>query len=689
MQTSFPGIIVLLLTTAAGLAAADVTPRTPLAQLLASRFGELSLSEEKLAQAAPNGETADCSELSGKDRIIRGELLSWVCTNPSASVQLTSRGVSISGAEIVNNMDLEGARIAFPIRGVQCVFRDAIILNDSHVASLDLTGSSVQELNAINTRSEGSLYLRYGFKAKGGVNLIGAGIGGNLDCNLGEFISKDQMPALNVNSVQVKGGVYLRYGFKAEGEVNLVGARIDGSFDCRFGEFISKNQTAALVADDTEVNGNVFLSNGFKAEGGVILVNAKIDGYLDCSGGQFIGKNEGRALDANSVEVKGAIYLRNGFKAEGEVNLVGAKIDGNLECDGGQFIGNAKVLALNANGVVVKGSVLLRKVRAEGGVILRAEGGVNLINAKIEGNLECDGGQFIGNAKAPALDADGVKIEGYAFLRDGFKAEGTVVFFNGYVGRSFQWWGVESPEKAILDLRLVRVGTLLSRPDSWPTQGNLRVDGSIYEQIDDWAPPSAEIQLAWLKRQPRDRFLSQPFEQLASVLRKMGLEEDARKVMIAKNEEHAHYVQWRLEWLWYGLFGQLVGYGYSPWRAFGISLVVIGIGWWLFRRGYRQGLLTATSGDAYGTVRGSTHQLLDSYPKFNAFIYSLEAFVPLVKLGLGDQWTPNANRGESLRLGNVSFRTGSLLRGYLWFHIISGWVLTTLWVGGITGLVKT
>jgi len=41
----------------------------------------------------------------------------------------------------------------------------------------------------------------------------------------------------------------------------------------------------------------------------------------------------------------------------------------------------------------------------------------------------------------------------------------------------------------------------------------------------------------------------------------MGLEEDAQRVMIAKNEEHAHYVQWRPEWLWYGLFGQLIGYG--------------------------------------------------------------------------------------------------------------------------------
>ncbi len=29
------------------------------------------------------------------------------------------------------------------------------------------------------------------------------------------------------------------------------------------------------------------------------------------------------------------------------------------------------------------------------------------------------------------------------------------------------------------------------------------------------------------------------------------------------------------------------------------------------------------------------------------------------------------------------------LRWYLWCHIIAGWVLTTLWVGGLMGLLKT
>ena len=588
MQTNFLGFILVFMTAVPSFAynrEAEIATQNPLPQLVANRFGELSLAEKKLVNAAANGETADCSELSGKGHIIRGDLLSWLCTNADASAEVTFRGIAVIGAEIVNKVDLEWAKISFPITALQCLFKDAIILSHSHIGSLDLSGSSVQELQAVATHCEGDIYLREGFKAEGRVNLIAAKIDGNLafdggqfisvdltaakidgnlECDGGQFISQGETAALNVNGAEVKGSVFLGNGFKAEGGVDLTGVEIDGNLECDGGQFVGNDKVPALDANDAEIKGSVRLRDPFKAEGEVNLLGAKIDGSLVCDGGQFVGNDKVLALYANGAEVKGSVDLRNPFKGEGGVNLVAAKIGQNLECDGGQFIGNNKVQALNVNSAEVKGSVFLR-----GG--FKAEGGVNLLGAKIDGSLVCDGGQFIGNAKVPALNANGSKIEGSAYLRNGFKAEGTVVFFNGYVGRSFQLTHVESPEKAILDLRLTKFGTLANLKDSWPTPGNLLVDGSVYDQIDDLASPNAEVQLGWLKRQPQDRFLSQPFEQLAIVLRKMGLEEDARAVMIAKNEEHARYIQWRPEWLWYGLFGQIIGYGYSPWRAFELA----------------------------------------------------------------------------------------------------------------------
>ena len=73
---------------------------------------------------------------------------------------------------------------------------------------------------------------------------------------------------------------------------------------------------------------------------------------------------------------------------------------------------------------------------------------------------------------------------------------------------------------------------------------------------------------------------------------------------------------------------------------------------------------------------------------------TLETFVPLLKLGMSEYWTPNAKRGAPLDLGALNkhgFRTnwGSAIRDYMWLHIILGWVLTTLWIGALAGLVKT
>ena len=680
MQITFLGLI-LLLAAVVGLASAtkaETPGQSPLPQLAANRFGKLSLAEDKLVNAAVTGEIADCSALSGDDRVIRGDLLSWLCTNPRATPQLTYRGISITGARIVNECNLEWARISFPIRLLECVFLDAIILSRSDIAFLDLSGSSVQELQASGTHSKGDLILSNDFKAQGEVNLSDAKIDGSLVCDGSRFTSKDNGPALAANGAEVKGGVFLNKS-NVQGQINFGHAKIDENLECDGGQFTGKGDTPALDANNVEVKSSVFLSKS-NVQGQVNFGQAKIDGSLVCDGGQFISKDKRPALEANGAEVKGGVFLRNGFEADGRVDLIRAKIGVELGCDGGQFISKDKRPALDANGAEVKGGVFLRNG-------FEAEGGVGLTGATIDGNLEADGGQFISKGDPPALYADDAKIEGDVYFRGLFSVEGEVTFVGAYVGRNFQWSDLKSPEKLVLDLRHAKVGTLFNPQNSWPTQGRLRVDGFVYDQFDR-AAPDAKAQLPWLRLQPNDRFLSQPFEQLAGVLRKMGLEEDARAVMIAKNEEHAHYVERSPEWLWYGLFGQLIGYGYSPWRAFGISLIIILIGWAAFRRGYCRGLITPTGETEYTMENDEAHPVSKDYPKFNAFVYSLETFVPLVKLGIADHWEPNGNR-DAFFVENSPLMTGGWLRGYMWFHIIAGWVLTALWVGGITGLVKT
>jgi len=94
---------------------------------------------------------------------------------------------------------------------------------------------------------------------------------------------------------------------------------------------------------------------------------------------------------------------------------------------------------------------------------------------------------------------------------------------------------------------------------------------------------------------------------------------------------------------------------------------VIAIGCWLFQRGYRRGLVTPTGDVDYSVEKDGAHPSSADHPKFNAFVYSLENFVPLVKLGIGEHWEPNGNRvalGSGKRL-RFPPKTGGWLRGYL------------------------
>jgi hypothetical protein len=661
---------------------ADAATKAQALQFLAAnRFDQdISLAEEKLFDAASNGKEADCTSLLEGDRIIRGDRLSWLCTNPDASAQVTSRGVSIVGAQIDGELKLEWARISFPVRARRCSFQETIFLQKSRLVALLLLETSIKDLQADRVVVEYDVYLQNGFRAEGRVNFSGATIGGNLGCNDALFFSDSEAPALDAPGAKIQGSVFLMRS-KAEGGVNFSGSTIGGYLICNHGEIVGKSEAPALDANSAKIQGSVYLRAGFKAKGGVDLAAATIGGHLVCDGSQFVNKGMEPALNGNGAQIQGDVLMGNGFEAEGGVDFSGAAMGGDMVCEG-LFISKGMAPALAANGAAIRGSVYFRRG-------FEAEGGVNLKAAAIGGDLACDGGRFVSKSEAPALNADSVRIAGGVYFRRGTAAEGEVVFVFAYVTRDFQWTSLKSPEKALLDLRFTKVGTLFNAQDSWPSAGNLHLTGFVYDQIDDQAPPNAEVQLGWLYRQPLQRFLPQPFEQLAAALRKMGLEEDARKVMIAKNKDQAAHLQMHPAWLWYGLFGKLIGYGYRPWRVFCISAVLIGIGWLLFRDGYTSKIITPTDDKAYVETYGK-RQLSENYPKFNAFIYSLETFVPLVKLGISEYWTPNANRGVPLNFGViVSPRSGSLLRSYLWFHMITGWILTILWLGALTGLLKS
>jgi sRNA-binding regulator protein Hfq len=625
-------------------------PKATLLDFAKKKFAtrKLTDAEEKLFSFTPEGKEVNKLGKDDKEndpataadwpdeRVIHAECLEWLCTNREASGLVTHRGIQIEGVRIDGDLDLEEAQIAFRLVLWKCAFKGDILLKNARMRSLYLLNCSVKSLNGSGAHFEGSVFLRE-------------------DC-------------------------------KAEGEVNLSRATIDEDLSCS-GAQLTNPTDKALSADGATINGYVFLSHGFKAEGEVNLLGATIGRNLECDGAQLTNLT-GKALSADGAKINGDVFLRNGFKAEGEVNLLGATIGGNLECLDAQLT-NPKGYAFNAAGAKINGYVFLRNG-------FKAEGEVNLLGATIGGNLECDGAQLT-NPTGKALNAEGAKINSNVFLREGFKADGSVSFVSGEVGGYFIWFNVSPSEKTTLDLRAAKVSTLLDDEDSWPKEGKLFLDGFTYSRIFENSPLTAESRIHWLHRQRHDKFFPQPYEQLASVLRNMGRDGEARDVMIAKSQDHARFTQrFSKEWWWYNALGRSIAYGYQPWNAFWASLLMIALGWVLFRIGYARDLISPSDEKGYAkdaagqiVLENGRHAFSEDYTKFNAFVYSLESFTPLLKLDQSSEWVPNANRGRHFHIWRLHFTTGGLLRIYLWFHIMAGWVLTSLWVGGITGLVKS
>jgi hypothetical protein len=576
-------------------------------------------------------------------------------------------------------------------------------------------------LSADQAAVGGSVFLKDGFSAEGEVRLLGAQIGGNVDCGRGTFKNAGG-DALRANGAGVRGSVFLGGGFSAEGNVGLPGTHIEGDLNCNGGTFRNGGGTA-LECEGAYVMGSVALCEGFRAEGGVRLLAAQIGGVLACRRGAF--KNPGKdTLSADGADVKGGVFLRDGFAAEGEVRLLGARIGGSLDCSGGTFKNPGKD-ALGADGAVVGGEFFLN----EG---FSAEGVVRLLGAQIGGNLDCSGGTFE-NPGGVALGADRAKVQGGVFLRDGLSAEGDVRLPGVQIGGNlacvasrlsrliaetstvkgdFFWLAIKDPQATTLDLRNASAASVIDDEKSWPKPRNLVLDGFVYGHISGNSPRDARTRLAWLALQVP--FTPQPYRQLARVLRESGDEDGA--VTVLREMERLRRQQEDRTWparVGSGVLRLTIGYGYNPLLAVYWIAGLTGLGWILYRRSYLAGSIVPTEKDAYEAFKrdGRPPQ---HYTAFAPLVYSLENSLPLVKLGQGDTWHPESNADDTLPRQKTSLTAHAspslwaplrrarrwlicrglwptspkFLRWFLWIQILLGWLLATLFLAGVTGVVR-
>ena len=149
--------------------------------------------------------------------------------------------------------------------------------------------------------------------------------------------------------------------------------------------------------------------------------------------------------------------------------------------------------------------------------------------------------------------------------------------------------------------------------------------------------------------------------------------------------------------LWYRYLGRLIGYGYEPFRAIKIGLVIIGIGAVVFSIGARRHLMAETKlAEQVLSGEGQSGQVSPTYPRFNAIVYSLDVFLPFVDLNQVCYWIPGEkpskprkSRNCLMHIGRYSLKWSAVLHCYLWFQTLAGWTLCTLLAAAVTGIVQS
>jgi len=270
------------------------------------------------------------------------------------------------------------------------------------------------------------------------------------------------------------------------------------------------------------------------------------------------------------MTVGASVFLNNGFAATGLVDLIAARVNGQLNCSDGTFDGTGGE-ALDCDAMTVGADVFLR----EGFVAI---GPVNLMRVQIDGNLGCPKAEFQG-----VLDCEGLRV-----------------------GGGMYWQDVTTPPK-VIDLTDAHVGTLHDDVDIWmgctPVLNGFRYDRIIGEF-------SLRERLAWLQsaktlmveRGPRGRWYvpkpvpdvdAQPYTQFARVLDGQGHRRDAaavrheRELRVRKAQNAKKLIEAAAADAWFYhtfaarmrqgfdfCFGWMFGFGHLPIRA-GYSFLAI------------------------------------------------------------------------------------------------------------------
>jgi hypothetical protein len=657
-------------------------------------FASLSRAEVKVLEAAPTGLWAACQPEAlpflagwkGADRSIRAALLEWLCTDQEAVSWVSRKGLLLWQARVDGTVDLSYREIPFPLTFGQCLVRGKLIFDSSQIGGLSLSGSHMQALQANRLQVRSDLWLDNGLRAAEGVQLYGVDIRGSLLCSGSRVGSDVNRVAIEATGSSIQGSVFFDQRFKAKGEVRLYSCRIGdsllaGSTRTRLRCIFANAGEVALNAEAAQIAGTVMI-NGVEVEGELRFYGAQIRGTLECRNTRVENPHpvgDGTALNFVRANVKGSVFLYEKFRSYGEVRAYGAQIGGDLYAEGAIFV-NAARPALDVKNLRVSGDLILM------GCV--AKGEVRALGAQVGGDLDGSRGRFT------YLNLVRTAVKGTLRMRN-----------------------LKAADHMRLDLTNASTAFLDDDESSWPSgKGSMVLEGFDYGRISG-PNRSAESRLKWLavpslplqdgqeKGRREQGLLAESYRQLAKVLSEAADDDGARKVLYeleVRRRRQSESKWWQRGWD--GILRTTIGYGVYPVRAIRWLIALTMLGTVVYGVGYLSGSIVPGDEKAYSYFeqRGAPPNY---YPRFNAFIFSMENTIPLLKFGQDSAWIPNPTK-ETARKPNTGagiiarsatqlasysgwIAPAGFLRWFRWFLITVGWILGTLFLAGVTGIVRS
>ncbi|MDJ0759030.1 MAG: hypothetical protein QNJ19_06495 [Woeseiaceae bacterium] len=488
-------------------------------------------SEQRILDAIDSRRVADFSSLPDDQRQVDAEFLQRLISGGFDDFGVLCSPLRIRGARITGRL-LPPAALDGETR-VAVQFRDCDF--DSPV---DFSAASFLVLRFVDCRLPA--FIGASLSVSADLDFSGSHIAGVND--LRSELSQVDCAAIHLNNARIGGKLdFSSTGvsrFEALHTVRLDGARIDG--DVSFaGALLAGGDDSALSARSVTVGGNFQLTpeagHRFEATGEIVFGAAQITGDLDCRGARLMNP-DGRALHCEDLKVE-SVFLsihaktEQVFEAAGRLNFLTANIGGSF------FMTNARLKpGPDYGGLLAKGGPIA----------------INLQQARISNAIALRHIRTFDPDQESTPD-----IEGTTPVRGWYLLTGTRM-------------------NAILD----------TIETAWPAPGFLDLEGATYERIRHFGDGEiASIRINWLRRQyaegvpTPDSIRTQPYEQLARVLRQHGQAREANAIAIEKIRMR---LRSRVDNRWARVFPSLLmlisQHGYSSSRAIWSFALLVAMG---------------------------------------------------------------------------------------------------------------